>query len=117
MALERGEHRDGGPRLAHRSPVVIQIVSNPTLARSTDKLCLESLVLGLTAPVRASHISARSGGDIAAAVDWFVTRRRAAAPLRQRTGRWTRLSRAPLRNEVFEKLRDAIDVSGRHGFI
>jgi hypothetical protein len=58
MALERGKRRDGGPRLAHRSPVVIQIVSNATFARSTDNVGLQSLILGFTTSIRTLHVRA-----------------------------------------------------------
>jgi len=52
MALKRGKHRDGGPRLAHR------IVSNATLARGTDNVGLQSLILGFTTSIRTLHVRA-----------------------------------------------------------
>ena len=116
MALERGKRRDGGSRLAHRSPVVIQIVSNAAFPAGANDVGLQSLVLGLAAPVRALHVRAMSCSNVGAGVDGLIPWHRPVAPLRRRRSR-TWLSRVPLRNEVFEKLRDAIDVPGRHGFI
>src|SRR6516162_2096609 len=105
-----------GPASDPSFPLRLRRVADATFARSTDNVGLQSFVLGFTTSIRTLHVSAARIGDVGATVNGFVTRRRSHAPLRWRCRRRRRRGRFHLR-EVAKKLRDAMNISGRHGII